>query len=278
MNRVSLHPFPLVRWAPWLLLVAVLFLLVFVPLGLLPEVARRADLGADLELARTSASQAEQVAAEMAQAAAELPALREELARAEQARMIPLEKVPGAGTTLAAHARATGVTLLSVGYGPFARLAATGDAESTGATGSTGSAGSAQTPAEEPSPAGERSPAGGASPAGGPSASADGDAGLPYGQVSLDVTARGTWANLARFAGRLETAMPGLRITSWSVSGEPGDDAYELHLSGVLYVAGLPPVPQAIGEPPEGGQPSGQAGGQPSAQTGGQVGGPAAGS
>ncbi|HEY8415753.1 MAG TPA: hypothetical protein VIK99_08275, partial [Thermaerobacter sp.] len=117
----SLYPSPLVRRAPWLLLVAVLFLLVFVPLGLMPEVARRADLGSSLELARTSAQQAEQAAAEMARAAAELPALREELAREEAARMISLEELAGAGTALAAHARAAGVTLLSVGYGPYTR-------------------------------------------------------------------------------------------------------------------------------------------------------------
>lgn len=247
----SLHPSPLVRRAPWLLLAAVLFLLVFVPLGLLPEVARRADFAAELELARTSALQAEQVEAKMARTAAELPVLREELARAEKARMISLEELASAGTALAAHARAAGVTLLSVGYGPYARLAAAGGPESTGP---------AQAPAEEPPQTGEPSPA------------VDGDApGLPYGQVSVDVTTRGTWANLARFVGRLETAMPGLRITSWSLSGEPGEDAYELHLSGVLYVAGRPPVPQAIGESPQGGQASGPVGGPGSGQAVGET-------
>ncbi|PZN08029.1 MAG: hypothetical protein DIU69_10685 [Bacillota bacterium] len=265
MSRASLHPSPLVRRAPWLLLVAVLFLLVFVPLGLLPEVARRADLGAGLELARTSAQQAQQVAARMAQAAAELPVLREELARAEEARMIPLGELRSVGTALAAHARAAGVSLLSIGYGPYSRLTAAGEA------GSAGSAQAAQAQVEEPSPRG------------GPSLEVDGaSTDLPYGQVSVDVTARGTWGNLARFVGQLETAIPGLRITSWSINGGPEETTYELHLSGLLYVAGVPPVPQAIGESPQGGQPSepvpGQAGAQPPAQAGGQAGGPVTGS
>ncbi|HEY8415152.1 MAG TPA: hypothetical protein VIK99_05205 [Thermaerobacter sp.] len=270
----SLHASPLVRRAPWLVVVAVLFLLVFVPFGLMPEVARRAALGARLELARTSAQQAEHAAAEMARVAAELPALREELAREEAARMISLEELPGVGTALAAHARAAGVTLLSVNYGPYTRLAGGGDEDA---------ARPAQAHEGEPSQEGEPPQVGAPSqPEKSPPARARGTTGLPYGRVSLEVTARGPWANLARFTGRLEAAMPGLRVTSWSARGEPGQETFQLHLSGLLYVAGVPPVPQAIGESPEGSQPSGpapgQAGAQPPAQAGGQAGGPATGS
>ncbi|MBX5465861.1 MAG: hypothetical protein IRZ26_09945 [Clostridia bacterium] len=204
------HEPRLVRLAPWLLLLAVLFLLVFVPLSLLPQVTQLAGMESRLTAAQRSALQAERLATSVAGAARQVPALESRLARAE-AGLVALGALPGSGTLLAAHARESGVTLLSAGYGPFTELAPSQPQKS--ATGQT---------------------AANATP-------------LPYGQVTLDLVAQGSWSGLARFLGLTEGSTPGLRVTSWSVAASgaaPG--TFQLHLTGLFYVHGRPPVQQAV--------------------------------
>ena len=227
------HRSPLIRLAPWLMLLAAVFLLVFGPFMLAPEVARRADLMSRLAQAQASVTSTEAAAAGLERIAGELPALRQELARAE-AGLMPIEGLPGTVTHIHQHAAATGATLLSVAMGPYTPV-------------NPGGAGSQDGQVPLPSEAEE--------PNGGPPSPGEGDASgaggsIDYGRVTLEITAQGSWDQLARFAGRVTHAVPGVRVFAWSATSSRQRRDYQLRISGEIYVRGRPPTEAAVARSP----------------------------
>lgn len=230
-SGVLSHRSPWVRMAPWLLLIALVFGLAFLPLMVLPELDRWLFLQQELATAEQAAREAEATATSLNQLADELPGLVAQV-QDKESRLVDLGDLPAMVSRLAQQAASTGAVLDAATFGPYQPIRPTGK-EATGQ----GSTGSGTTGDDNPEP----------STGAGSGQAGDGSAGedvAPYGRVTVEVTATGTWNQLAELAGRV-VADPGLRVRGWSVAEGDGG-TYRMSLSADLFIKGRPAVSQGF--------------------------------
>ncbi|ADU50789.1 hypothetical protein Tmar_0672 [Thermaerobacter marianensis DSM 12885] len=222
------HRSPLVRMAPWLLLVAVVFALTFLPLMVIPEFQRWTVLREERATALQAARDAQSVAKSLAQLAGEVPQLQTQVQEKERG-LITVEELPSVVTCLAQQAEATGASLTSMVFGPYQPV------EAAAASGGTGNASaSGEDPAVGRGTGGD---SGQATQNPGPSTD------TRYGRVTVEVTATGTWSQLAQFAGAV-VRDSGLRVHAWSISAKTQGGPYQMSLRADLFLKGQPPVSQ----------------------------------
>ncbi|GAB6876228.1 hypothetical protein [Thermaerobacter litoralis] len=234
LTGITANSSMLIRLAPWLLLIAVAFALIFVPFMVLPEIQRWSALRDEYALAMREVADAETAAASLAKLARELPQLEAQVAEAE-ATLIPVDQLPGVVTRIARQAGATGTQLVSVVFEPYQAITPNvepGDQEEAASqAGGPAQQGTSAGRAEQVASGHDRSQVPRS-----PEAS-------QYGRVVMEVTATGTWSQLADLLGSLGRD-PGLRVQAWAASEQPDGELYQMRIRGSLYIKGAPPIVQ----------------------------------